>query len=56
MSPISSQPKSTQTGGPLFPSNTVKVEELDNIIQYSGDEPDGVKVLSEIPGERGNNF
>ena len=36
--------------------NTVKEGEMVNIIQYSGDEPDGVKVLSEIPGERENNL
>ncbi len=26
------------------------------IIEYSGDEPDGVKVFSQIPGGEGNNF
>ncbi len=36
--------------------NTVQEEEILNIIQYSGDEPDGVKVLSEISGGEGNNF
>ena len=36
--------------------NTVKEDEMVNIIQYSGDEPDGVKVLSEIPGGEGNIF
>jgi len=36
--------------------NTVKEDEIVNIIEYSGDEPDGVKVLSEIPGERENNL
>jgi len=36
--------------------NTVKEDEIVNIIEYSGDELDGVKVLSEIPGGEGNNF
>ncbi|MGD0625674.1 MAG: hypothetical protein ABSB32_13260 [Thermodesulfobacteriota bacterium] len=36
--------------------NTVKEDEMVNIIEYSGDEPDGVKVLSEIPGGEGKNF
>jgi hypothetical protein len=26
------------------------------IIEYSGDDPDGVKVFSQIPGGEGNNF
>jgi len=26
------------------------------IIEYSGDEPDGVNVFSQIPGGEGNNF
>ncbi len=36
--------------------NTVKEDEIVNIIEYWGDEPDGVKVLSEISGGEGNNF
>jgi len=36
--------------------NTVQEDEIVNIIEYSGDEPDGVKVVSEIPGERENNL
>ncbi len=36
--------------------NTVKEDEMVNVIQYSGDEPDGDKVLSENPGGAGNNF
>ena len=27
-----------------------------NIIQYSGDEPDGVNVFTQIPGDRENNL
>jgi len=34
--------------------NTVKEDEINNIIQYSGDEPEGVKVFSQIPGGREN--
>jgi len=43
---------------PVFTSvaNTFKEDEMVTIIEYSGDEPDGVKVLSEIPGGEGNNF
>ena len=36
--------------------NTVKEDEIVNIIEYSGDEPDGVKVFSQIPGGEGNNL
>ena len=36
--------------------NTVKEDDIVNIIQYSSDEPDGVKVFSQIPGERENNL
>jgi hypothetical protein len=36
--------------------NTVKEDEIVNIIEYSGNEPDGVKVFSQIPGCEGNNF
>jgi hypothetical protein len=36
--------------------NTVKEDEMVNIIQYSGDEPDGVNVFSQIPGGRENNL
>jgi hypothetical protein len=36
--------------------NTVKEDEIVNIIEYSGDEPDGVKVFSQIPGGKGNNL
>ena len=36
--------------------NTVKEDELVNIIQNSAGEPDGVKVLSENSGGEGNNF
>ena len=32
------------------------LEESVNIIQYSGDEADGVKVFGQIPGERENNL
>ena len=30
--------------------NTVIEDEIVNIIQYPGDKPDGVKVLTQIPG------
>jgi hypothetical protein len=36
--------------------NTVKEDEILNIIEYSADELDGVKVFSQIPGDEGNNF
>ena len=36
--------------------NTVKEDELVNMIEYSGDEPEGVKVFSQIPGGEGNNL
>ncbi len=36
--------------------NTVQEDEIVNIIEYSGDEPDGVNVFSQIPGERENNL
>jgi len=36
--------------------NTVKEDEMVNIIQYSGDEPDGVNVFTQIPGDRENNL
>jgi DNA-binding transcriptional regulator YiaG len=36
--------------------NTVKEDEMVNIIEYSGDEPDGVKVLSQNTGGEGNNL
>jgi len=36
--------------------NTVKEDEMVNIIEYSSDEPDGVKVFSENTGERENNL
>jgi hypothetical protein len=36
--------------------NTVKEDEMVNIIEYSGDEPDGVNVFGQIPGGEGNNF
>ena len=36
--------------------NTVNEEEMDNLIEYSGDEPDGVKVFGQILGERENNL
>jgi hypothetical protein len=36
--------------------NTVKEDEIVDIIEYSGDEPDGVYVFSQIPGGEGNNF
>jgi hypothetical protein len=43
---------------PVFTSalNTVSEDEILNIIEYYGDEPDGVKVLSEIPGGEEKNF
>ena len=36
--------------------NTIQEDEIVNIIQYSGDEPEGVKVFSQIPGGEGNNL
>ncbi len=36
--------------------NTVKEDEMVNIIENSGDEPDGVMVFGQIPGGEGNNF
>ena len=36
--------------------NTGKEDEMVSMIEYSGDEPDGVKVLSEILEDEGNNF
>jgi hypothetical protein len=36
--------------------NTVKEDEIFNIIEYSGDDPDGVMVFGQIPGGEGNNF
>ncbi|MFH1674330.1 MAG: hypothetical protein ABIF87_13015 [Pseudomonadota bacterium] len=36
--------------------NTVKDDDIVKIIEYSGDELDGVKVFSQIPGERENNL
>ena len=36
--------------------NTVKEDEMVNIIEYTGDEPDGVNVFGPIPGGGGNNF
>ena len=36
--------------------NTLQEDEMVNIIQYSGDEPDGVRVFSQIPGGEGNKF
>ena len=36
--------------------NTVEENEIVNIIEYSGDEPDGVKVFGQIPGDKGNNL
>jgi hypothetical protein len=36
--------------------NTVGEDEIVNMIEYSGDEPDGVKVLREISGGEGNNL
>ena len=36
--------------------NTVKEDEIVNIIEYWGDEPDGVKVFTQIPGGEGNIF
>jgi hypothetical protein len=36
--------------------NTVKEDEIVNIIEYSGDEPDGVNVFTQIPGDRENNL
>ena len=36
--------------------NTVKEDEIVNIIEYSGNEPDGVKMFSQIPWERENNL
>jgi hypothetical protein len=36
--------------------NTVKEDEIFNIIEFSGDEPDGVNVLTQIQGDEGNIF
>ena len=36
--------------------NTVKEDEMVNMIEYSGDEPDGVKVFTQIQRGEGNNF
>jgi hypothetical protein len=36
--------------------NTIQEDNLVNIIQNSGDVPEGVKVLSQIPVGEGNNF
>ena len=36
--------------------NTVKEDEIRDIIEYSGDEPDGVYVFGQNPGGEGNNF
>jgi hypothetical protein len=36
--------------------NTVNEDEIVNMIEYSGDELDGVNVFSQIPGERKNNL
>ena len=36
--------------------NTVKEDEIFNIIEFSGDEPAGVKVLSESLEDEGNNL
>jgi hypothetical protein len=36
--------------------NTVQEDEIVNIIEYSGDEPDGVMVFSQISGGGGNNL
>ena len=36
--------------------NTVSEDEIVNIIEYSGDEPDGVNVFTQIQGGEGNNF
>ena len=36
--------------------NTVKEDEISNIIEFSGDEPDGVNVLTQIQGGEGKNF
>ena len=36
--------------------NTIQEDEIFNIIEYSGDELDGVKVFSQISGGEGNNF
>jgi DNA primase len=36
--------------------NTVSEDEIFNIIQYSGDEPDGVNVFTQIQGGKGNKF
>jgi hypothetical protein len=36
--------------------NTVTEDEIVYIIEYSGDEPDAVKVLTQIQGGEGNNF
>ena len=35
---------------------TVKEDEIVNIIQYSADELEGVKVFNQIPGDRENNL
>jgi len=36
--------------------NTVKEDKMVNIIEYLGDEPDGVMVFGQIPGGEGNNL
>ena len=36
--------------------NTVKEDKIVNIIEYWGDELDGVKVFTQIPGDRENNL
>jgi len=36
--------------------NTVKEDEMVDMIEYWGDEPDGVKVFTQIPGGEGNIF
>ena len=36
--------------------NTVKEDEMVNMIEYSADELDGVKVFGQIPGDREKNL
>ena len=36
--------------------NTVNEDEIINIIEFSGDEPDGVNVFTQIQGGEGNIF
>jgi hypothetical protein len=52
-------PSTVFTGvNPVFTPalNTVSEDEIINILEYFGDEPDGVRVFGLIPGGEGNNF